>query len=494
MAKLKGVILKDSIKWHKWMGWLGGLALLLFAISGMTHPLMSWTGPKAASFFPPQVKIKAENASTIPSILSKNNINEAIMVKIVPSVNGALLQVTESNSSPRRYFDIQNGNEIIDYDQAQAVWLARYYTGLKDATVKNIKFQTEFDSSYPWVNRLLPVYKIDFATDDNRSAFIYTELGALAGLTNDYKTFVQSIFKTIHTWSWLNDFEHGRVVLMMILLVSLFALSVTGTMMIFMMKNRKMELKRKVHRIISYAIWLPLLAFSASGTYHLLQYAYGDNHRGLKLGEPINVSSSRFGADNSWLDPYSQVNLNGLSIVEGKEGDLLYRLSLPMGRPGQKVKKQTRFDGMPIEKSALYFNAKTGNESDITDKDMAVFYAGKQLGLEENKITNTKLITHFGPNYDFRNKRLPVWRIDYDSDLGDKLFIDPATGMLVDRLVNSNRYEGYSFSFLHKWNFMTPLTGRKVRDVLIVVVLSFAVIATILGYMMLFRGKKRKLK
>lgn len=118
---------------------------------------------------------------------------------------------------------------------------------------------------------------------------------------------------------------------------------------------------------------------------------------------------------------------------------------------------------------------------------MALHYAGQQLGLDKALITDTQIITRFGAHYDFRNKRLPVWRIDYDTPKGDKVFIDPATGMLVDRLVNTARYEGYSFSALHKWSFLTPFTGRKTRDVMIVIILSLAVISTILGYIMLIR-------
>lgn len=494
MAKLKSIILKDSIKWHKWLSWTGGLALLIFAISGMMHPVMTWTGPKAASFFPPQVKVKAQYASAIPDILESNNIKKAIMVKVVPSKNGAVLQITEQSDTPRRYFDLSSGQELIDFDKQQAIWLARYYTGLKNENVANVELQTEFNAAYPWVNRLLPVYRINFDTPDNRSAFIYTELGALAGISNNWKTSIQSIFRALHTWNWLENYEHARVLLMILLLVSLFALAVTGVAMIFLMKNRKMEMKRKIHRIISYAIWVPLLGFSASGIYHLLQYAYGDNHRGLQLGESIKLDKTRFNSDNSWLDMYKDVILNGLSIIEGQGGELLYRLSIPQGRQGQKIKKEKRFDGVAIEKAALYFNAKTGLESSISDKDMAIYYAGKRLGFDESKITNTKIVTHFGPHYDFRNKRLPVWRIDYDTKLGDKLFVDPATGMLVDRLVNAERFEGYSFSFLHKWNFITPFVGRKPRDILIVIILSFAVFAAILGYIMLIKTKFKKRK
>ncbi|MHC8441788.1 MAG: hypothetical protein ACYYK0_06350 [Candidatus Eutrophobiaceae bacterium] len=483
MATLKQTVLKYSIQWHKWFGWTGGLALLLFALSGLTHLLMTRTGPQAAAFFPPQARMKAEYVAALPEILSRHGIETAIMVKVVPAEKGPVLQVTEQSDAPRRYFDLSSGAELAGYDERHAIWLARYYTGLLETDVQSVAFQTEFDAAYPWVNRLLPVYRVAFATEDKRTAFVYTELGVLGNLTNDYKTSLQSIFRALHTWSWLDGWEHARVLLMLLLLLSLFAMAQTGTAMVFLMKNRKMERKQKLHRLVAYGIWLPLLMFSSSGIYHLLHHAYADNHRGLRLGDPMAVALERFGNAIAWLQQYEKITLNALSLVEGPEGNLLYRLSIPQGRPGQKVERAQRFDGTPIERSALYFDVLTGAESAITDRGMAVFHAGKRSGFDARQIVDTALVTRFGPHYDFRNKRLPVWRIDYA--MGDKLFIDPATGLLVDRLANSNRYEGYSFSFLHKWNFLVPFIGRGPRDMIIAVLLSFAVFSVVLGYLML---------
>ena len=493
MTNLKNTILKNSNKWHKWLGWAGGLTLLMFAISGMMHPLMTWTGPGATSFFPPQAVMKAEYAAAMPRILEQNGIKAAIMAKVVPTDKNPVLQLTEHNDEARRYFDLGTGEELEGYDPIHAVWLARYYTGLKDTPVKGVVFQSSFDSAYPWVNRLLPIYRVEFDTDDNLTAFIYTELGALGSLTNNWKTSVQGIFRFLHTWSWLDQFEQPRVILMMVLLVSLIGMAATGTAMVFLMKNRKLPVKyRRWHRWVSYVVWIPLLGFSASGSYHLLQYAYGDNHRGLQLGQPVQLTPERFGNQVSSLKQYQNVTLNGLSLVESPDGRLLYRLSIPQGRPGQKVVRAQRYDGVPIEKSALYFDALSGQESAITDEDMAIYYAKKHLGFEDSAITGVYPVTHFGPHYDFRNKRLPVWRIDYDSSLGDKVFIDPASGILVDRLVDTERYEGYSFSFLHKWNFLSPLIGRASRDALIVLVLLIAVAGTVTGYIMLLKSRRAK--
>lgn len=487
MARTKMLFLKQSLKWHQWLGWTGGLALLLFALSGMTHPLMVWTGPKAASFFPPQTTMNATHAQALPEILSRHDIKQAIMVKIVPTAKKPVLQVTEYEDKARRYFDLDSGEELKGYDETQAIWLARYYTGLKETPITSIHFQTTFDDAYPWVNRLLPVYRIQFDTEDNRTAFIYTELGAMAGLTNDWKTTLQGIFKAVHTWNWLEDFEHGRVVLMLVLLVSLFGLAATGTAMVFLMKNRKMESQRKWHRFIAYAVWLPLLAFSASGTYHLLHYAYGENHRGLRLSAPLNLSPTQFGDNHAWFEQHGKLILNGLSLVQGEDGNILYRLSIPQGRPGMPIAKQQRFDGTPIEKEALYIDASNGVEIATYDQEKVLLLASQYLNVEEKNVLSVKPVKRFDMHYDFRNKRLPVWEVNLDTPQGDKVFIDPATAMLVDRISTAERYESYSFSFLHKWNFLSPFIGRQPRDIMIVVFLLLAVISTIFGYRMLLK-------
>lgn len=497
MAIGKTISLRGYTKLHKWLGWTGGLALLIFAISGMTHPLMTWTEPKAASFFPPQVNVSAETAAKLPAILEQNKISTAMMVKIIPSEEGPLLQVTQSNKAPRRYFDLNTGAEKLNHDQKQAIWLARYYSGLKSTPIKSIQFQTDFSASYPWVNRLLPVYKIEFDTPDNRTTFIYTELSAMAGITNNWKTSVQTVFRTLHTWSWLEDFEYARLFLMLILLLSLLGMTITGIALIFMIKKRTIfEGRRKWHRVLSFAIWVPLLFFTASGVYHLLHYSFGSNHRGLKLGQSFDVSTIRFGQDLTWLNEFKDKPLNSLSLVNVLDDTgtprLLYRLSVPKGQPGQAISRAKRFKGMGVEKEALYFDAKTGKKSTLSDKDVALHVATTKLGFSKDQLTATKLVTHFGPHYDFRNKRLPVWRLDFNTPKGDKLFIDPATGILVDRLVDLERYESYSFSFLHKWNFLAPLIGRENRDIFITMILIVSLIFTCLGFLMLFKRRRSR--
>ena len=228
MSKI--TIRKKSFQWHLLFAWVAGLALLAFCISGITHPILSWTGPQSSAFMPPRAVIKAEHVNQIKGILKQHNIEQAIVVKLIPSERGVVLQVTEHNDQARRYFDLNSFDELLNYDRQQAEWLARYYAlgGDTSVAVKEITFQTEFDSSYPWVNRLLPVYKVSFDNGEDLSTYVYTEINALAGLSNDYKTTMQSIFRNLHTWSWLNQFDNARIIIMALLLISIIAMTITG--------------------------------------------------------------------------------------------------------------------------------------------------------------------------------------------------------------------------------------------------------------------------
>lgn len=510
----RALLRRNSFAWHLMLAWVAGVALLAFIISGLTHPLLSWTGPQSTAFRPPQSSIDAGQVNSISSILKRHQINQAVVVKLLPTKRGVMLQITENANQARRYFDLESGGELIDFDIKQAEWLARYYAVNGDVSVpvKRVEFQTEFDDAYPWVNRLLPVYKVTFDNEQNLSVFVYTEINALAGITNTYKTRVQSVFQALHTWSWLKRFENMRVIIIASLLVCLFSMILCGIALIYLLRKREsMTRKARIHRTLAYGLWLPLLAFCLSGFWHLLHTSYSDVHRGLKLGEAKSLLAMQSAATLSQLP---DTPLNHLTVVEHK-GDLLYRLSIPAprkhkGSSGTQAEKNEhakhgehahheksaveqrteRFKGQATEKGGIYYAVNSGRRLSVGDEEVAVEIAANHLGIDVQKINATELVTRFGQYYDFRNKRLPVWQIDADTKLGDKLFVDPATGVVVDRLVNADRYEGYSFSNLHKWSFMTPLTGRFWRDVLMVITLLLAL--TLAGLGLVMKAKKRK--
>jgi hypothetical protein len=147
---------------------------------------------------------------------------------------------------------------------------------------------------------------------------------------------------------------------------------------------------------------------------------------------------------------------------------------------GNKIRNQ-RFDGIPKEQSGIYIPVSRAADVEMTDEQVARQLAMDHLKVSDSEIISVEKVMHFGPDYDFRNKRLPVWRVILATENRDILFIDVASGLLVDRVNSASRMEGYSFSVLHKWNFLAHPIGREKRDALIVIVLGLALLLALLG-------------
>lgn len=499
-------------RWHRRLGWIGGVALLVFGLSGLTHPLMTWFGPQPAAFFPPQAQVSQDELARLTPLLRalhEQGLQQASVIKLVPAEQGHVLQVTPTDHPERLYFSLDfpaaQGAELTDFDRRQAEWLARYYTGLSDVPLRELRLQTDFDHAYPEVNRLLPVWKATFDTEDGLTAFIHTELNALASLTNDFRTAQQSVFRALHTFSWLDNAEPVRIIVMSVLCVGLILMSLSGAVLVFALPKRTLpHRQRRWHRWLALGLWLPLLAFSVSGLYHLLHQAGKPSIEGLRYAAPLDLSglapleitapgstdSLAPGLTDSLSALRDQLTrLNSVTLLQGPDGLLYFRLAQPNGKAGEALHHHARFDGTPTERTSPLIQVNDHRPAALDERSLMRHFAALHLQLDEADITDMRSIVQFGPEYDFRNKRLPVWRVEH---VGGIAFIDPANGALVDRISRPDRWEGFSFSHLHKWNFLTPLTGRELRDGMAALVIIVALAFTGLGFAMLLARRPRR--
>lgn len=485
--------IKTVKKWHLLIVWPALISVLIYALSALTHPLMAWTGPQAEKRFPPKLNIDHDIQLNTQSIVLNGNLDKAKVAKFVPYKNDVLFQVTENESDARRYFSIINNQEVFNHDEDQAIWLAQYYLG-RSPSIDSVIFKTKFDQEYPEVNRLLPVYKINFSTEDNLSVYIHTETLALAGISNDWKRTLRFIFQNFHSFDWLNDYEGIRLILITIVvsIISLMALTGLGFLVLLRRKSRVTQTSRRWHRRLAYTVTLPLLLFSISGIYHLLYSSLANQEYGMRLTQNLHLKnwsniSLKKGFKDLAINQVSLVNIvdnSGAGMSSYRVGGQIQTKNQADESSMAKInlystqKREARFKGIPRESAAFYLDNKGDLLQQYSDANLVRFQSEKYLNSQELSLD---LVTHFGPTYDFRNKRLPVWEID--SPNGHKIFIDPVTHILVDQSHTLGRAERYSFSFLHKWNLLTPLIGRFNRDVLIVVTLLLTIILSGFGYL-----------
>ena len=489
---------------HQWLGLIGGISLLVWGLSGLTHIAMVLFGPQQAAFMPPAASVALEGARPIAETLESQGIAEAVAVKTVPAPGGGVLwQVTPAADGTRRYFLPADGGEVEGGDRAQAEFLARHYLAT-DRPITAARLQSEFDADYPWVNRLLPVWKLEFAGDDGLTAYVHTETSSLAAVNNTTKTRLQSVFRALHTWEWVPPgMDWLRVVVIALMVGSLLALGLTGfAMLVTVRRKKRLPGARGWHRFAGYVLALPLIMFSASGIYHLVQSAMVPSVSQLKMGKPVNLASGKWPVEADWALISKGRDIASVALVEGGEGQPLYRIGLapkgPMGggehdhgpakaaadhgmaghdhaammaaqakTPSTDAEiREARFAGIRPDGPAIYLDAATGNVVSSGDKDLALAIARRFTGAPDSAATGVELVTRFSHEYDFRNKRLPVWRVDYGAPVNASLFVDTGTGVLVDRVADGEKLERLVFSFIHKWNFLFPV-GRLAQNVIV---------------------------
>ncbi|MEE4207506.1 MAG: PepSY domain-containing protein [Erythrobacter sp.] len=523
-----------SARWsnskHRLLALVGGISLLVWGLSGLTHIAMVLFGPQQAQFMPPATEVELTDARPISETLAANGIAEAVAVKTVPSPDGkALWQVTEEPLAERRYFAAADGREILDGDRSQAEFIARHFLAT-DREIVSATLQTEFDADYPWVNRLLPVWKVEFAGDDRLTAYVHTETSSIAAVNNSTKEGLQTAFRVLHTWEWVpQGMDWLRVVVIGLMVASLLALAVTGIMMLVTVRRRKRAPGAKGwHRIAGYVLALPLIMFSASGIYHLVQSALVPQGTQLRMGEPVNVASGAWPVERDWAALSQGRDIASVALIEGGAGEPLYRIGLKpkpgtMGGGehdhggGEKAGgmaghdhasmmaseaetapttdaeiREARFTGLKPDGPAVYLDAATGEVVEQGDRDIALAVARRFAGAPDEAVANMELVTRFSHEYDFRNKRLPVWRVDYGEPVSATLFVDTGAGVLVDRVADWEKPERFVFSMIHKWNFLFPLGRLGLNVTVAAFVIALIVLMAILGLKMDIANRFRR--
>jgi hypothetical protein len=81
----------------------------------------------------------------------------------------------------------------------------------------------------------------------------------------------------------------------------------------------------------------------------------------------------------------------------------------------------------------------------------------------DGKVIRIEPITRFEGEYGFVNKRLPVWKIQYNGEDEPNCYVETSTGKMAARITQKDIPESFSFSMLHKHHFM-EFAGKTARD------------------------------
>ena len=495
-------------RWHRRIGLMVFVAIIAWALSGLSHPIMSRINPRPVAMVPPVSAAATAELAPFSETLLANGITEFEQAQLLNIDDGSFYRVEHGDNTT--YINARSGQQTTLNDKAYAQQLARHYLGDEASKIASIELITAFDEEYLYINRFLPVYKVSFDRPDNMRAYVEVSTGRLATLIDDRKAFVGWVFRQLHSWVFIEN-PWVRTTAMSAMLLAGMGLSFVGLWMAWggrsknrgdKNSNKEPRVQRSTsvwHRRLGIGFGVFMLTFCFSGLYHLLNKPI--------LAQPeLSAPRTLFNAQNlalNWSD--EALKGGGAYFHRGNlvevDGLPYLRLALAASQLAEKTQKPSvaaHHTNKPIQQGGrlIYINAQTSQLCASCERQHALNLAAHYEGLAEGEPLDgpVEKVTRFSSDYGFINKRMPVHavRLGGDGANGDTVqrtvFVETATGALASRSSFSSKLEGWSFSYLHKWHFFDPLS-KTLRDILLISTTLAITILCTLGVWVSFKPR-----
>jgi uncharacterized iron-regulated membrane protein len=492
--------------WHRWLGLATCVGILLWGVSGISHPIMTRSQPKPAAFVAPSAKFDLSNGLSLKTVLIQHNIKQFQHISLAQFLDESYFRVGFQANQPARYFNTKTGQELQNGDLEFAKILASHFTGNEISKVTDAKLINNFSDDYHAVNRLLPVWRVEFSSDNHLRAYTDTEQVRLATLVDDRRYWLTKLFQFGHNLSFLETTPKIQLGVAATVLIIILISSTSGLYLFFTFTNSKQRLAKKVtrkwHRRIGLSVSVATLIFASSGLFHLImsyqQQAHAlviapehtnTNHLNEEVWKEISVKSL------AKLDLFSLSGIPYWYILVASSDDknqmpVAQVAALANEREHGEHHKKNEIDKAiaPIVIRADESN-QTSSSQNSTSQHGAEMLAKQQVALISGRpmrdIVRTEWITKFAKEYGFIFKRIPVIKVQMNDADQTRYYIEPATGVISAKVRNIDGFEGIIFAYLHKWSFEN--INKDLRDILVSLFALGNIVVAFLGFYLFTR-------
>lgn len=514
---------KKIYKWHRRCALTISIPVVLWALSGFMHPVMTNIRPQIATqlYESPPVD-RSQLIVPLSRALQRNGITAFADIHIIRMGGQQFYQVLmDAAHNDIRYISTVSGRQLAGGDQLYAQFLARKFlsgTGStaaaepvaatdqdccmnaalnilnsRGAAVQSIDKVNDFKGEYSYINRLLPVYKVRFDRPDGIRIYVETATGSYAYAVDNKRAVFDKIFGWFHTWNWMNTMGKMKYFIMTAITALAFLTTLMGLYIFFTTQSKKSNNAvvkvRRAHRYTSMAASLFTLLFAFSGGFHALKAA-------LLRPEQSPIAAPLFSASVTGIDFNKLAAITGTDSVRGLSlcrisSRCYWRVQLSDKKEGADGRTDLMKHQSVRYRMPLYMDTESGALLSAGDSLYARYLAQAFNQNETATINTVSLITRFTEEYGFINKRLPVWKVSYNTKDQQCLYINTEAGVLAAKVNDKDRAEGYSFALLHKHHFM-DWAGKTARDVSTMIAAGLQVLLIIAGVFLYIRIKKRK--
>ncbi|SMO79865.1 PepSY domain-containing protein [Solitalea koreensis] len=493
------MIKRNIYKWHRSLSILIALPVIMWTISGIMHPLMTTIKPKIKNQFLYAKPIdSASLAIGIDKVLLQNQIKAISNFRIVQMNEASFYQVKLKHDAVLHYFNAKTGQELKSGDQYYADQLAAKLLGDDQSKITSTQFVQSFDKEYVEINRLLPVYKVSFDRNDGIRLYVDTSSDRLGLAMDNKRAIFNSFFRNFHSWEFLHFFGSFRLFVLGALASIAFLTVIMGIYISRITKAKtaaNSQVKyRRWHRRVAVSISITTLMFTSSGAYHALKKIEPDTRADYFMDDTFNAEDLAFsksaffakgGVVNVSLVKMEDQNFLRVSDNGKQREDCCEKMNMASEMMGMK--------GKGFKSSVHYYSLPELNELKNGDAIYANYMAARFSGNDASKFVSSSPVTNFEGEYGFVNKRLPVMKVQFNTNHNERFYVETSTGKLSTRIDDEDLHEGLSFAMLHKFHF-TDALGKTTRDVITIIAAFGNLLATLLGCTLLvfFYLKKKK--
>lgn len=487
---------KQVYQWHRRLSIIIAIPVLLWATSGLMHPFMTSVKPRIKQgATAPNVIDSAELKVPLGAVLQYLHLDSVQQVNVVRMHQQAYYQVEPGS----HYVSARTGEALYNGAEEYAKTLARSFLGDRNCNITGVTKITGFTDQYRDINRLLPVYKVDFDRADGISIYVDNAGNRMGLATDHFRIAFQKFFTLVHTWEWLDFLGKGRLVVEATLAGLAFTTAVLGLYIFFFTKkpkaNGNARLKyRALHRATSIVTVLFTLMFSFSGAYHALAKLKPDDRHDYVVAPYFRAATLQLDMPRLVACLDKNTTINSLSLVRLNEEDY-WRVNQTWFNNSADLEACCRKPGAVVPVNAkpkvTYVRMRDYQVLPDGDERYARELARTFSKLPDGDILSVTPVTAFGGEYEFIDKRLPVMKVSYGGAQPVRYYVETSTGALSVAVSDKDLVEGYSFALLHKHHFWDGL-GKTVRDASTIIGALLNVVAVVVGLILYRYSLKKK--
>ncbi|TQF70277.1 PepSY domain-containing protein [Pseudoalteromonas luteoviolacea] len=465
-------MLKRLLTWHRRIALFCLLPFVIWALSGLLHPIMSHFA-KAPRINAAPVQVNTQYLqiyAQLKDLLNKARIEHFSHASLIQYDGRYYYQIREVKLNELQVHYLPVDGQVSNLtDQEFARALASQWS---EKNIIDSKLVTQFSPAYPEINRVLPVYR--FSLEDGNFLYIDTLGKRITAHNTPLRESLSFWFKHLHTWQFIGD-RHSpwRILPMLLLSGALLVMAILGLFAYSLLWPRIKSTRlnnHAIHRGAGLALSLCLLGFATSSMHILIDKFYPQTFRQTVPDNTLYTHALNH-------DPVKALIQSG--------GDNFQLVAIDDEIYSQVVS---------YEKRNMQFSYWQQRPTNINNQLLAEHILHAQLNVQ-GQVSHAEKIDKFGPTYGFINKRLPVIQLRFEHNPSTLYSVEPHTGYIaaVDNTWQNAR--SWHFGYLHKYHFLNPI-GKGPRDIIIAIIclglVSVAILGTSLYLARTFRQRRAK--